>query len=219
MGGGAAQRRIDTADRELAPGGFRSADRLLREQQADGPDGRRQVQGVTTLLALAFDGGDAVVAHVGDSRCYRLRAGRLEQLTKDHTLLAQSRPHVTSEELEDLRPLQELALSRSLGGGAADVDVVRVPLEPGDVYLVCSNGLVEGLGESDLQQILQAWSDPRQASDRLVNASRDAGALDDITAIVVAVSAGRVAARMDPAPTDPSRDTPWTSGPSEFAAV
>lgn len=180
---------------------FGVANRLLREQQSARSIPPRELQGVTTLLALAFVAGEALVAHVGDLRCYRLREGRLERLTQDHTLLEQSRPHVTAEELESLRPLQGAALSRSLGGEATRVavDVHRSRLAPGDVYLACTNGLVEALGDADLTRILEAWSDPRQACDRLARAARGAGANDDITAVVVRIGESAAEAWTDSA--------------------
>lgn len=180
---------------------FGVAHRLLREQQSARSVPPADLQGVTTVLALAFVAREVLVAHVGDLRCYRLRDGRLARLTEDHTLLEQSRPHVTAEELESLRPLQGSALSRSLGGEGlrVEVDVHRSFVAPGDVYLACTNGLVEALGDADLARILGAWSDPRQASDRLARAARAAGAHDDITAVVVRVGESAAEAWTDPA--------------------
>lgn len=77
-----------------------------------------------------------------------------------------------------------------IGGHAAPPDIgldVR-----GDAYLACTNGLVEALGDADLERILASSSNPHDASDRLVRAAREAGALDDITAVVVSVPSPRL---------------------------
>jgi serine/threonine protein phosphatase PrpC len=140
-----------------------------------------------TLAMLAVRPRAAIVAHLGDSRIYRCRAGALTQLTRDHSLYEQLREAGAAE----LPPLAEFAyanvVTRALG--AAEVErpeLRRVELEPGDLYLLCSDGLSGALEPAEIAALLAA-APVEQAADRLVEAAYAAGSKDNITAIVVRV--------------------------------
>ena len=139
----------------------------------------------STVAALVVRGGHAVIAHVGDSRVYRLRDGALAQLTCDHSLAEEMRAaggHVGAD-----FPYRNV-ITRAIGmREGARVDVVVSSLEAGDVFLLCTDGLTEGLDDDDLAALLTA--PPQAAAPALVRAAYDAGGRDNITAVVVRVRA------------------------------
>jgi protein phosphatase len=136
----------------------------------------------TTGVALLFQpDGSAWVAHVGDSRAYRLRDGRLEQLTPDHSLVAEleRRGMITAEEAQ-VHPRRNEVL-RSIGvEPEVDVDVAQVDARPGDQYLLCSDGLSGVVGDEEIAaELLRA--PPEVAVRRLVDAANERGGPDNIT--------------------------------------
>ncbi|MCC6998649.1 MAG: serine/threonine-protein phosphatase [Deltaproteobacteria bacterium] len=139
----------------------------------------------STVAALVVRDGHAVIAHVGDSRVYRLRDGELAQLTCDHSLAEEMRAaggHVGAD-----FPYRNV-ITRAIGmREGARVDVVVSSLEAGDVFLLCTDGLTEGLGDDELAALLTA--PPLTAAPALVRAAYDAGGRDNITAVVVRVRA------------------------------
>jgi len=136
----------------------------------------------STVVVLRLIGDHAVIAHVGDSRIYRLRNGALTQLTIDHSLLAQLQASgVTPEPGFAWRHV----ITRALGMAAAEPDVQCQPVAPGDVFLLCSDGLSEVLDTTTIAALLGA---PAQtACHSLVDAAYAAGSRDNISAIVVRV--------------------------------
>ena len=144
--------------------------------------------GSTVVLALVR-GRRALLAHLGDSRIYLLREGRLRQQTQDHSLLQEmvARGVLTPAE----------ARGRSNGGptrflgmwGEPVADVSLLDLQPGDRLLLCSDGLTEMLSDEELHRHLAQEPDPAEACRRLVEAANAAGGRDNITALVLAVTA------------------------------
>ena len=107
----------------------------------------------TTLVALLFDGaGRGTVVHVGDSRAYRLRDDQLELLTTDHTLVSDLlRNHDISETEASAHPYRHV-LTRALGAaGDVSPDVQQLDVRPGDLYLLCSDGVSGMLAESEIR--------------------------------------------------------------------
>jgi serine/threonine protein phosphatase PrpC len=153
----------------------------------------------TTLTCAAFDAGAATIVHVGDSRCYRLRGGELEQLTKDHTVAAEkARFGILSKEELRGHPDSSL-LQRSLGRELiVNRDQATHPLSEGDAFLLCSDGLYNVLDDRELARILAETGDAAAACRALVQAANACGTGDNLTAAVVRVT-GAVPAR--PAPT------------------
>jgi PPM family protein phosphatase len=133
----------------------------------------------TTLTALCTAAGRsrAYVAHVGDSRCYRLRAGELTQLTRDHT---------RAELLGGVGPLAA-ELSRAVGiEPTVEIDLVVVEVAAGDRFLLCTDGLSHALDATAIAEGL-AVADPAIAVEALVARANEGGGKDNITAVVVAV--------------------------------
>jgi PPM family protein phosphatase len=143
--------------------------------------------GTTVTVALVDAPGEQVVfGHVGDSRAYRLRGDELEQITTDHSLVAElvESGVLTPEEAE--RHPQRSAITRAVGTESAiEVDVFTVPAEPGDLVLLCSDGLTDMLSEEEIASaLLEADRDPDAAAERLVAAANAKGGEDNITVVL-----------------------------------
>jgi serine/threonine protein phosphatase PrpC len=142
----------------------------------------------TTLTAILLDQGQLVAAHVGDSRLYRVRAGRATQLTKDHTVAAErARARLVSEERARVHPDRSV-LTRSLGRElVASIDRLEAALEEDDVLVLCSDGLYNVVGEDELAR-LAGDGDADTAARALVAAANARGTPDNVTAAVVRVT-------------------------------
>ncbi len=144
----------------------------------------------TTLTTLALAPAERAyrVAHVGDSRAYRLRDDTLVQLTTDHTWVQQQIQlgHL-SPTVARRHPFASV-VTRALGiRDEVDVDVIRGELQPGDVFLLCSDGLTGMVTDAALAEILAGAAAPEQAVAALVDAANAAGGHDNVTTIVVAI--------------------------------
>lgn len=144
----------------------------------------------TTAVVLLMDGPNAFVAHVGDSRLYMLRNGEIEQVTEDHSLIAEKIRHglITPEEAKNHR--MRNVITRSLGYQEdVEVDIQVRAVRPGDQYLLCSDGLS---GHIQPEEILDAIVEhgPQEAARRLVGLACDRGGDDNITAVVARVEEG-----------------------------
>lgn len=136
----------------------------------------------STMAAVLFTREHAVIAHVGDSRVYRLRGGALTQLTVDHSLVAQLVANGMSPEDAERSPWRHV-ITRALGTASADPEVSREPAHPGDVYLLCSDGLSEVLEPAEIAALLSLPAE--EACRALVDAAYEADSRDNISAIVV----------------------------------
>ena len=142
----------------------------------------------TTVTAAMVDGDALVLAHVGDSRAYVLRAGQLRQLTDDHSLVGEliRRGALTPEEAE--RHPQRSVITRALGADeVVDVDVLRVPVESGDLLLLCSDGLTGMVGDAELARILRGGGELNHLAQQLVTAANQAGGEDNITCVLLRI--------------------------------
>jgi PPM family protein phosphatase len=148
-------------------------------------DPSRAGMGTTITAAIVDAGGEEVaIGHVGDSRAYRLRRGRLERLTRDHSLVEEMRRkgQITDEQAED-HP-QRSIITRALGPEPdVEVDVQTVPAAPGDVFLLCSDGLTTMVDEARIAAVLAAAGSMREAVRQLVDEANAAGGRDNITAL------------------------------------
>jgi PPM family protein phosphatase len=140
----------------------------------------------TTLTAAIVDavGEEVAIGHVGDSRAYRLRAGKLEQLTRDHSLVEEMRRkgQITDAQAED-HP-QRSIITRALGPEPeVEPDVQTVPAVAGDVFLICSDGLTTMLSEEQIAKLLAGASSMGAAVRALVDEANRAGGRDNITAL------------------------------------
>jgi serine/threonine protein phosphatase PrpC len=142
----------------------------------------------TTVVGLLLSGSVAAVAHVGDSRAYRLRAGRLEQITQDHTWVnEQVVAGFLSREQARSHPLKNV-VTRALGGESdVLVDVKELPVEPGDVFLLCSDGLTGMLSDLDIRDRLASGRSLHEICRTLINDSNARGGIDNITVVLLAV--------------------------------
>jgi protein phosphatase len=140
----------------------------------------------TTFAGLLTLGECAVIAHVGDSRVYRLRGGKLELLTRDHSLLNEYlRAGLLSPEEIKTFPLRSI-ITRAVGvQDTIEVDARIVDLAPGDVFLLSSDGLHGELDDDVIEGILQGEPEPCLAAVRLINRANEAGGSDNITVVVV----------------------------------
>jgi serine/threonine protein phosphatase PrpC len=140
----------------------------------------------STVVALVLGARHAAVAHVGDSRLYRLRDGRLEALTRDHSLLEEMREAGVETPGRGESPYGHV-ITRALGTQNAEPTVRRLEVRAGDVYLLCSDGLYEPLGPERIASWLGQGS-AAGVAERLVEEAYAAGGRDNITAVVVGVA-------------------------------
>jgi serine/threonine protein phosphatase PrpC len=134
----------------------------------------------STVVALRIAGDRAVIAHVGDSRLYRLRSGALAQLTIDHSLAAEL--EASGMPVEANFQWRHV-VTRALGTKVGEPDIQCVPVRAGDVFLLCTDGLSEVLAPDAIARLL---AQPAEAACRaLVDAAYEAGSRDNISAIVV----------------------------------
>jgi protein phosphatase len=140
----------------------------------------------TTLTAAYIDGDELWLAQVGDSRAYILRDGRLTQWTVDHTLVQEmiARGEI-DDELARIHPLKHV-ITRALGTyPTVTADVSRWPGKPGDIVLLCSDGLSTKLEPNVIRDIIKDAATLDKAADNLVQAALDAGGEDNITLILI----------------------------------
>ncbi len=151
--------------------------------------GREELNGMgTTIVAARFYDGRVGIAHVGDSRCYRLRERMLEQLTRDHSYVQdQLEKGLISEEDAKHSPQKNL-ITRALGIDAiAEADVQEFRTRPGDVYLLCSDGLSDLVDDDAIQTALSAEKLPAEHIKFLIDAANGNGGRDNISVIIVRV--------------------------------
>jgi PPM family protein phosphatase len=143
----------------------------------------------TTIVALAVGDAQLTIAHAGDSRAYRLRGAEIKRLTRDHSIVEEmlsARPEMTDAEVVAFA--HRNVVTRSLGSKEEVEPTVLVePLEPGDLYLVCSDGLWGSVPDDKMKGIVQSTSDIEGACQLLIDAANEAGGPDNITALLVKV--------------------------------
>jgi serine/threonine protein phosphatase PrpC len=144
----------------------------------------------TTLTAAKVHGDEISLAHVGDSRAYVLRRGQLEQLTSDHSLVAElERSGQISPEAAENHP-QRSIITRALGPEPdVDVDTYTVAGKDGDVFLLCSDGLTSMISDEEVASILRSADSLEKTADALVRAANQSGGRDNITVVLFRVAA------------------------------
>ena len=170
-----------------------SAVKLANQRIFQASVGNRSVQGMgTTLVGAMFNRRDRTIhiAHVGDSRAYRVRRGELAQLTRDHSLLNDYllvMPNLTDAQKERL---PSNVITRALGmQDAVAVDVGLDEVEPGDVYVLCSDGLNGMVGDERILEIIEcAAGDIEWAAKALVSEANQNGGEDNITVVLVHIT-------------------------------
>ncbi len=143
----------------------------------------------TTCVAMIFRENKIIVAHVGDSRCYRIRNGQIDQLTEDHSLLNDYKKvtKMTPEEEENF-PHKNIIV-RALGmKDDVLVDTAEHPIKSGDIYVSCSDGLNGEISDADILNItMEHIDDPEQLSLELIDAANKNGGKDNVTVAVVSI--------------------------------
>ncbi len=221
VGGNAAGERAAAVARDVAARGPKLHELALRVGARPTPEERRRVEDAlraacgeasaavfemgereglrgtaTTVVAALVGDGLAWIAHVGDSRAYLLRGGRLHRITEDHTLVNEmvSRGVMSPEQAAASR--RRNVITRALGA-APDVlaDVVEVEILPGDRLLLCSDGLSDCASAEAIRAGLVV-PDPEAAADALVNAALEGGGRDNVSVVVVDLQPGQAADRV-----------------------
>ncbi len=163
------------------------ADSRIFEESAKHPEW----QGMGTTLTMAFAvNWRLFIAHAGDSRCYLHSGGKLQQLTQDHTVIAEmARRGAISEDSAARHPWRHV-VTNILGGTeqGVRVEVDSLDLHPDDVLLLCSDGLTEMVPEEQIADVLQEENDPQRACERLIEEANRLGGKDNITVIVTCIN-------------------------------
>lgn len=167
----------------------------------------------TTVVAVRFpefnELPEAEVAHVGDSRAYLLRGGRLDPITEDHSLVAQLVRRGDITRAQASKHPQRNLITRALGNEEkVEVDTTRLPVESGDRIILCSDGLTDMVPEDRIFEILSDGAPgPERAAKSLLSAALQAGGTDNITIVIVDIK------------DEPSEERPRRSGTTEMAPV
>jgi PPM family protein phosphatase len=141
----------------------------------------------TTVVVLVLEGDQAHLAHVGDSRAYLFRNERLTRLTRDHTVVQQEiDAGRLTPELARLLPTKHI-LTQSVGPGPVEPDTATRWIEPGDLFLLCSDGCTDPLDDASITRLILD-NPPDMLPDVLVAAAIKAGGEDNVTVLVVTVS-------------------------------
>jgi protein phosphatase len=144
----------------------------------------------TTIVAVHAPAGspELCIAHVGDSRCYRVRDGEITQLTRDHSLVSDAKawkPDITPEELA---ALPKNVISRALGRArSVEVDVRTEALREDDVYLLCSDGLSGMVDDDVIRDVVGMEAGLDEVCDTLIALANDAGGTDNVTVLSLRV--------------------------------
>jgi PPM family protein phosphatase len=187
---------------------IREANRRVYERASSDPS----TSGMGTTMTVALVEGDGVtIAHVGDSRAYRVRDGRLEQLTEDHSLVNELlKTGKLSPEEAEVHP-QRSVITRAVGTDPdVDVDTFHVAAAEGDFFLLCSDGLTDMVGDDDILEMVEKYRDDLdRVTKALISAANRGGGEDNITVVAFTVSSadGDDTARMPAQSASADEDT------------
>ncbi len=144
----------------------------------------------TTATAALLEGGILYLVHVGDSRAYLIREGRMIQVTDDHSVVAEMvRRGALAADAADSHPARHV-ITRALGVDAdLQIDALRVDLEPGDVVLLCTDGLSGPVADNDILATVESAATLEEAAASLVDRANAAGGPDNVTVVLARVDA------------------------------
>jgi serine/threonine protein phosphatase PrpC len=195
--------------------GIRVANRQIFERSTRS----REYHGMgTTVVGAMFSPKKQrmYIGHVGDSRCYRVRDGAIQLLTRDHSLINDyllAMPDLTEEQKSEL---PKNVITRALGmQDHVVVDLQHDDPKEGDVYVLCSDGLSGMVSDDDIRQIISGTTDIRDACRRLIQRANERGGEDNITAVLIKIE--QTGELQEPAPD--STAPPKDSGKTERAAA
>ena len=165
------------------------ANRRVYERSSTDPS----ASGMGTTMTVALVEGNAVtIGHVGDSRAYLVRDGRMEQLTEDHSLVNElMKSGKLSQEEAETHP-QRSVITRALGTDPdVDVDAFSIDAQAGDVFLLCSDGLTTMVDDADILELLERHhEDLDRAARSLLSAANRGGGEDNVTVVAFTIAAG-----------------------------
>jgi PPM family protein phosphatase len=199
---------VDAMGEEAATSGEERVTTLIREANRrifarSSEDASASGMGTTMTAALVGEDGVVTIGHVGDSRAYLLREGRLEQLTEDHSLVAELvRTGKLSAEEAESHP-QRSVITRALGTDPdVDVDTFTVDAQAGDLFLLCSDGLTTMVDDEEiLHTVEDSRDDLEQAAQVLVRKANRGGGEDNITVVFFELAEDRAESEVDDADT------------------
>jgi PPM family protein phosphatase len=173
---------------EALVGVIQEANRRVYERASEDPSATGM--GTTMTVALVEE-GHVTIGHVGDSRAYRVRDGKLEQLTEDHSLVNElMKSGKLSAEEAETHP-QRSVITRALGTDPdVDVETYTIETREGDLFLLCSDGLTSMVGEADILSLIERnRGDLEQTARALVQAANRGGGDDNITVVAFEIAA------------------------------
>jgi protein phosphatase len=186
--------------------GIRVANRQIFERSTRS----RECHGMgTTVVGCMFSPRKKrmYIGHVGDSRCYRVRQGQIQQLTRDHSLINDyllAMPDLTEEQRSEL---PKNVITRALGmQDQVVVDLQHDDPRPGDVYVLCSDGLSGMVQDEDIRSIISSTEDVREACTRLIAKANEHGGEDNITAVLIRIEDFKSIQDDDPDGDAPTRE-------------
>ncbi len=156
----------------------------------DKADSQPQYQGMgTTVVACLLHDENAIIAHVGDSRLYRLRNDVFKQVTQDHSLVEDLIAKGFYSREEARQNVRRNILTRALGSGDnVQVDVQNEAAHAGDIYLLCSDGLTEMVSDEEIHLTLQKFSaNLNKAAEQLINLANQHGGKDNVSVALIRV--------------------------------
>jgi serine/threonine protein phosphatase PrpC len=141
----------------------------------------------TTIVSGQVVGDKFYIAHVGDSRCYRIRGTTIQQMTRDHSLLEDykdAKPNMSEDEQRKFP--HKNVITRALGmRETVQVDVLAHDIQDQDVFLLCSDGLSGMIEDAKIMELVKAAPDLELAVSKLVEAANEAGGTDNITVLAL----------------------------------
>jgi protein phosphatase len=168
---------------------YRAAFLLANRRLTAAMDENEQLRGMaTTAASLLVRGDRATIAHVGDSRVYRLRGGRIELMTSDHSWVnEQIQSGRLSEDDARRHPWRNVVTRAITGSDEPAPELQEVTLRAGDRFLICSDGLTTVVSDPEIERLLADGDDLERITETLIDAANDAGGPDNITVVIVQV--------------------------------
>jgi protein phosphatase len=165
---------------------LRAANDRIRERASKEPE----LEGMgTTIVAALVQEDRAVIAHVGDSRAYLIRDGKLTQVTRDHTVIEEKLRAGLLSPREAMNHPHRHILSRALGiGDPLKLEKKTLPLHAGDLLLLCTDGLTNMLTDDEILKVVLSSSDVPSIPESLVKAANQRGGIDNITATALQIN-------------------------------
>ncbi len=171
---------------KLLQSAIEEANALIYEEQLNNPD----YSGMGTTMTLIWEDDDRVLlGHVGDSRAYRVRKKSISQVSQDHSMVAEMvRKGLITEEEARVHPYRNI-ITRALGTAETiEVDVEELDKKPGDLYLLCSDGLSEYIRDEEMLYLLRKHPSLEEAADVLLNLALEGGGRDNISVVLAEVA-------------------------------